>query len=137
MTNITPVATLHVAEGTTRVEWTEGPPPEGLTLSMAVFAMPPANHVFVAYRVSTRHYYDGERSETFEHLIDADTSAHVLTQRVNAHYAKDEMIRQERGNKMMIPAFAMQSNTVHGSGGGCDYDAHLEIRVAPRLKGTT
>lgn len=92
--------------------------------------------IFLAYRRS--HLYGGAfedgQSEHRHQLLDADTDAIELTRRVNAHYAHPETIRQERGNKLVIPAFAMRSNTVHGSGGGCDYSAHIEIVEAPRLK---
>jgi len=93
------------------------------------------SRIYLAYRCSYLYggaFEDGA-SERREHLIDADTDAIALTRRVNQFFAQPEIIQQERGNKLEIPAFAMRSNSVHGSGGGCFYNAHLEIRVAPQL----
>lgn len=89
--------------------------------------------VWLAYRCSTRHYYDGESSTQHEYILDADTNPHELAKRVNAYFARPDQIRSERGKQHIIPAFASESKPLHGSGGGCDYDAWLEIRKAPRL----
>lgn len=90
---------------------------------------------YLAYRVS--HRYGGAlegRRETHEHLIDADVDANVLRERVNAHFATPRIIDFERRNKHEIPPFAMSSRSMFGTGGGCDYNAHIEIREAPILK---
>jgi len=92
--------------------------------------------VWLAYRVS--HLYGGayeDGTENVEHLIDADPNALALTRRLNEHFAHPDTVRYERGNVLQIPAFATKSNRVHGSGGGCSYYAHLELRKAPRLGG--
>lgn len=93
---------------------------------------------YLAYRVS--HRWGGaleERSETHEHIIDADVDANVLRERVNAHFALPRIIDFERRNQHVIPPFAMSSRPMHGSGGGCDYNAHIEIREAPILRTKT
>jgi hypothetical protein len=89
---------------------------------------------YLAYRVS--HRWGGaleEHSEDREHIIDADVDANVLRERVNAYFATPQTMRFERGNRHEIPAFAMISKPLFGSGGGCNYNAHIEIREAPML----
>ena len=88
---------------------------------------------FLAYRCSIRSYYDGEPQTSHEDLIDADTDANRLRERVNKHYALPQIIHFERNKKLEIPPFALKSERIHGSGGGCDYAAWLEIRQAPTV----
>lgn len=90
--------------------------------------------IWLAYRVSFQYggaYEDGE-TRTVETLLDADTNVILLTRRLNAYFADPKIVQYERGNKIVIPAFALKSNTVHGSGGGCSYNAHVELRKVKR-----
>ena len=89
--------------------------------------------IWLAYNCSARSYYDGESSTNHEYIIDADADVIELARRVNKHQAKKETIQFNRGKQMTIPAFAKKSNTIFGCGGGCDYNAWLELRKAPTL----
>lgn len=92
---------------------------------------------FLAYYVS--HRWGGaleDSREHHEHLIDADVDAEVLRKRINAHHALPMIVKFNRGNKHEIPPFAMSSKPMFGSGGGCNYNAHIDIRPAPILKVT-
>lgn len=90
--------------------------------------------VWLAYRVS--YQYSGaleDTTRTVERLLDADSEQFALIQRVNAYFARPETIRGERAI-LEIEPFRTESETVHGGGGGCFYDAKLVIRPAPRLE---
>lgn len=90
--------------------------------------------VWLAYRASRQ--YGGALEDTtriVECLLDADCNQFELIKRANAHFALPETIRSERGNKLEIKPFRLESEVVHGGGGGCFYDAKLVIRPAPTL----
>lgn len=89
--------------------------------------------MFLAWRESTRYYYDSESPTNHKVLMDADPDGNVLRERVNAYHAQPHIIRFERGHRFEIPPFAMESQHVHSGGGGCDYRAQIVIRPAPTL----
>jgi len=91
--------------------------------------------IYLVYRCS--YLYGGaleSATESREHLIDADTNLTELRDRVNAYFASPEQMRLERGKKHELPAFAMKSESMYSSGGGCAAQSWLEIRHAPTVK---
>jgi hypothetical protein len=92
--------------------------------------------VFLLYRISTQYggaYEDSSR--TIENLYAADVCSENLRVRANKYFSLPEIIRYERGNKLVIQKGELKSNRVNGSGGGCFYDAYLSIIPAPAFVG--
>jgi hypothetical protein len=87
---------------------------------------------FLAYRIS--HMYGGAlegSTQNYEHLIDADTDANVLRERVNKHFALPSVIDSERGRVHFIAPFSMSSTSQTRYGGGAYSDVRIVIKPAP------
>jgi hypothetical protein len=90
---------------------------------------------FLAYRIS--HMYGGAlegSTQNYEHLIDADTDANVLRERVNKHFALPSVIDSERGRVHFIAPFSMSSTSQTRYGGGAYSDVRIVIKPAPALR---
>lgn len=90
--------------------------------------------IHLALRKSTRSYYEDREYDHHEHIIDADTDIDALRDRVNAYYAKPDVMQYQRGQKLVIPAGEATSNVFRSNGGGCDYSMYIILRRAPSLR---
>ncbi len=95
--------------------------------------------MYGAYDLSRRSHYADEdgnsiSDEKFERLLDTDANVDALRARVNAYFAKPDVVSFHRGIKHEIPEGALRSEVKFSCGGGCDVYRHIAICELPTLK---